>query len=289
MSERLLARLAAWLADGPVVLASVVATRGATPRKRGARMLVTAQASEASIGGGLAEARVLAAARELLAAAGSTRQLEIALDGGPDAAGICGGQMRIALRRWHGEADRLRAAALAAGLARGEPVVLAPGDSGADDPATVVPDPRLLIVGGGHCGRALSAAAAALDFDRWVFDPRRDCLAAVDWDGATLLDGDETALATALDTGRELYAVLLNRDFAADVRSLAVLAQRPPAWLGMMGSRRRIRAVLDALPTHRAALAHLRAPVGIDIGAQTPAEIAISILADLLQWQARRR
>jgi xanthine dehydrogenase accessory factor len=69
-----------------------------------------------------------------------------------------------------------------------------------------------------------------------------------------------------------------------------VLAQRPPAFLGMMGSRRRIHEVLAALtPAQRAALGHLRAPVGLDIGAETPAEIAVSILGELLQWRARPR
>ena len=288
MSERVLTRLAALLADGPVVLASVVATRGATPRKRGARMLVTAQASEFSVGGGLAEARVLAAARDLLAAGAGPRQLDIALDGGPDAAGVCGGRMRIALRRWAGADDLARAQALAARVGGGHEVRLAPADSGAEVAASIAPDPRLLIVGGGHCGLALFEAARALDFEPWVFDPRADCFADGRYAGARVLHGDYARLADALDTGRELLAVLLNRDFAADVATLEVLAQKPPAFLGMMGSRRRIRTVLDALPGQQDALAHLRAPIGLDLGAETPQEIAVSIVAELLQWRATR-
>ena len=77
--------------------------------------------------------------------------------------------------------------------------------------------------------------------------------------------------------------MLLNRDFAADIASLHELCRRPPAFLGMMGSRRRIREVLDALPEHADALARLQAPVGLDIAAETPQEIAVSILAQLVQ------
>ncbi|MCB1578842.1 MAG: XdhC family protein, partial [Xanthomonadales bacterium] len=66
MDERLFARLAGWLEQQAVVLASVVEARGATPRRPGSRMLVTAASSLGSIGGGLAEVRVLEAARRLL-------------------------------------------------------------------------------------------------------------------------------------------------------------------------------------------------------------------------------
>src|SRR5207253_6221112 len=73
VDERLFARLAARLADEPVVVASVVATQGAVPRHRGARMLITREDSEASVGGGMAEARVVAAARTLLDDAAAQR------------------------------------------------------------------------------------------------------------------------------------------------------------------------------------------------------------------------
>jgi xanthine dehydrogenase accessory factor len=97
------------------------------------------------------------------------------------------------------------------------------------------------------------------------------------------LSGPIDSLSSALDTRRELFAVLLNRDFQCDVAALRVLCHRPPRFIGMMGSARRIGEVRAALPEHAATLAGLRAPVGIDIGAQTPHEIAISILAELIQ------
>jgi xanthine dehydrogenase accessory factor len=71
------------------------------------------------------------------------------------------------------------------------------------------------------------------------------------------------------------------------VRTLRVLAERPPEFIGMMGSRRRIAEVLRELPAeHRERLTMLQAPVGVDIGAQTPHEIAVSILAQLIARRA---
>ena len=90
-----------------------------------------------------------------------------------------------------------------------------------------------------------------------------------------------------LATERALYLVLLNRDFGSDVASLRVIAGHRFAFLGMMGSRRRIAQVLGALTSEEAqSLAALQAPVGLPIGAQTPHEIAVSVLAHVLQARA---
>ncbi len=285
MNERLFVALAGWVERGPVVLASVLATRGATPRKTGARMLIMAATTDGSIGGGLAEARVIAAARELLDRGGQTAEVQIDLSGGVGAAGICGGHMRLALRRWEGAIDARRAQVIATTLSEGTAVALDANDVGsADGAATIAPDPRLLIVGGGHCGLALYQLATALDFDFWVFDPRPEYADPAQYPHARTLSGDGANLRAALATRRALYVVLLNRDYASDVAALRILAGSPFAFLGMMGSARRIRAVLSALDSSEAQqLAVLQAPVGLPIGAQTPQEIAVSVLAHLIQ------
>lgn len=284
MNERLFARLAQWLAGGPVVLASVLHTRGATPRKRGAHMLITPENTDFSIAGGLSEARVIAAARELLSREGRHSELQADLTGHADAIGVCGGHMRIALRRWCGAPDQARAADLAACLAAGRRIDLDADDLGsANASERVQPNPRLLIVGAGHCGRALYDLARHLDFDIWVFDPRPSCFGAGRFSDATCRGGDYAALADALATERVIHAVLLNAGFQADIETLRELARRPPAFVSMMGSRRRIGMVLAALPEQRTTLAHLNAPVGLDIGAQTPHEIAVSILAQVIR------
>lgn len=285
MDERLFAELARRLRDEAVVVASVVETLGATPRKRGARMLVCANTTAASIGGGLAEARTIAAARAVLAAPqGEAVALDIDLGGGAGAAGICGGRMRLELRRWAGATDLARAGEAAAQLAAGLRVELPPPDTA----LPLLPNPRLLIVGAGHCGAALCEAARLLDFDIAVFDTRADCVADDAFAGAQVYSGSYGELTHALDTPRDVYAVLLNRDFGADIASLRELCARPPAFLGMMGSGRRIRQVIEALPQHADALLRLQAPIGLDIAAETPQEIAISILAQLVQVRRGR-
>lgn len=282
--ERLFAQLAQWLQHTPVVLASVWQTQGASPRKRGARMLIAADRCEFSIGGGAAEARVITHARRMLADRTPHHELAIDLRGGADAAGVCGGRMQLSLRRWHGEADHQRVCEIAARLASGLKAELTPTDLGhPSERDLALPDDRLLIVGAGHCGLALRDLAQHLDFDLWLFAPRAQDVAANAPHDPSLHTGDFDALADALDTARRVHAVLLNRDYRADVASLRVLARRPPAFLSMMGSRRRIATVLAALPEHHPALAHLTAPVGLDIGAQTPHEIAVSILAQVIR------
>ena len=293
MDEALFGRLAARLADTDVVLASVLSTRGATPRKRGARMLIGPNWSEFSIGGGLAEARVLLAARALLERQDQAELQQIDLTGGSGSAGVCGGSMLLALRRWSTSGDgpnTARAAQIAAALSNGRSVELSGDDVGDASGAGVIhANARLLIVGGGHCGAALCELAKSLDFDLWLFDPRPEFAQALQFPGARALSGDFAQLRLALETSRDIYAVLLNRDFHSDVNTLRVLAGAPFAFLGMMGSRKRIAAVRAELSAEDAqSLAVLQAPVGMEIGAQTPHEIAISVLAHLIQTRALR-
>lgn len=145
------------------------------------------------------------------------------------------------------------------------------------------PNTRLLIVGAGHCGLALYDLAQSLDFDLWVHDERPECFQGASFAGARRLCGPAALLEQAVQTQRDVFAVLLNRDFVADVAALDVLCRAPLRFVGMMGSNKRIAEVVRALPQHRQALSALHAPIGIEIDAQTPHEIAVSILAELVR------
>ena len=340
MSEALLARLLDGWSDGPWVLATVLTSRGATPRKAGAMMCVGKAECFGSVGGGEAEARVQRQARAMLSEHIDAADMVIDLGGGPGAAGICGGQMRIGLRKLGSAADRRWVQAAVEQLQAGRAVRFSVDELGAGkrerslrhrslQQATQVnasapsateietisvdlqPNPRLLIVGGGHCGVALYQLAQLLDFDIWLFDERPDQLSTMSLNAAHCLQGDFDQLALALDTPRPVYAVLLTRNFQCDIAALRVLARKPPAWTGMMGSRKRVREVVDGLPelirpvAQRASQASkttrsvdleskailtpfllagrpLMAPVGIEIGAESPAEIALAVLAQVL-------
>ncbi len=289
MDERLFSSLARLLANESVVLASVATTQGATPRKRGSRMLITSDATEGSVGGGLAEARVIARAREMHAAKTDSATLAIDLDGGTDAAGVCGGCMQIALRRWKDLTDRELAERIAEDLSEGRGVPLSAEILGGDvEPQSAIPNVRLLIVGAGHCGAALSELARPLDFDIHVLDSRDEFLKTASFAHATVHCGDIGLLAQIIDCEREVQAVLLNRNFDADVATLRVLCQKPLHFLGMLGSQRRIAEVRKALPDLEGSLRDLVAPIGLEIGAETPHEIAISILAQLIEYRRRR-
>jgi len=285
MNERLYARLVSWLGDDPVVVASVIDSRGATPRKAGSKMLISAHSTAFSIGGGLAEARVIAAARALLASGDPVAMpLTIDLGGGSDAVGICGGSMQLALRRWAGSDDRARAQQIANALHSGHRVGLSAAELGSSDAgATLAPDDRLLIIGAGHCALALYTLALTLDFDLWAFAETADGFAGNGFAKATQLHGDYQQLNRAFATDRPVYVVLLNRAFPQDVAALAALSQQQPRFIGMMGSPRRIHEVQQTLRRQGLPVPLLHAPIGIELGAETPEEIAVSILAQLIQ------
>lgn len=291
MDEWLFAHLAAALEqDRAVVVASVLASRGSTPRERAARMLIEADSIRASVGGGAMEARVLEAARQLLADGGEHKVLSIQLDGAAGSAGVCGGGMTLALRRWQGAHMAHRARAIADALAAGRGEVLSADELGAAEaaPQTLQPRARLLIVGAGHCGHALAQLAVHLDFEVVVADSRPECFVPGRFDPAQCIDADAPSLQAAADTRRALYVVLLNRDYPTDVDSLDALAGVNSVFMGMMGSARRILQVKQALPHHAAWLDRVVAPVGLDIGEQTPHEIAVSILAQLVARRSER-
>lgn len=296
MNADFFASLGRALAGGePVCLATVAQTRGAVPRHRGAMLWcqlgTTNLLMQGSVGGGLLEATVLARARQLLTADLDADALMIDLSGKPESAGICGGQVHVRLKRWQGPVALARAQTLAAALATGQTVQLAPAEFGDHEQAPTLliePEPMLLICGAGHCGQALALQAQLLGFRLAVHDSRPDMLSHPAYASATILHGDASVLRD-VSTQRPLYAVLLNRDWASDLACLGVLAEMPPDYVGMMGSRRRVAAVRSALPDLDRRLPALDAPLGLELGAETPEEIAISILARLIQHRRLNR
>ncbi len=146
--------------------------------------------------------------------------------------------------------------------------------------------PVFLVVGAGHIGRSLAKLADLLDFHVAVLDDREDYA-----DPELLPEADQVIcedFETALDAfpiDANTTVVLVTRGHKQDELSLRRCLDRGAGYLGMIGSKRRTTAVLEHLtdegfdPTE---LAKVRTPIGLDIGAETPEEIAVSIMAEVI-------
>lgn len=145
---------------------------------------------------------------------------------------------------------------------------------------------RLIIVGAGHIGQAVAALAAQADFDVWVVDDRQQYASRARFPAAQrLLVGPiEEALST-LAINRETYALIVTRGHGHDQEALYHLAATAAAYVGLIGSRRKIRLIFESLREAGVSeidLKRVAAPVGLEIGSQSVAEIAISIVAELI-------
>jgi xanthine dehydrogenase accessory factor len=245
--------LADWVEQGrPFVAATVIATRGSAPRDPGAKMLVPASgAPVGTVGGGVAERRALDAARELLDRGGAPCVLSIDLS----EESACGGAMEIFLE---------------------------PYRSGK----------RIAIVGAGHVGRATARCLAGLGWDVTVLDPRREHLDDPDFDACRRVAVEFLDAPDRIPFDEELFVLVMTPDHRFDEEIAARCLERPWRWLGVIGSARkatqfRRRLLERGLPESR--VARLRCPVGLEIGSDTPEEIAVSIAAELIRETSAKR
>jgi xanthine dehydrogenase accessory factor len=153
-----------------------------------------------------------------------------------------------------------------------------------------LPRIRLLIVGGGHVGQAVADLAAATDFDVWVMDDREFYASAVRFPTAKRrIVGDIgeqlRTLVSAGEIGPSTYAIIVTRGHNHDEEALFHLAPTDAGFVGMIGSKRKIRLIFEDLIAKNipeALLQRVEAPLGIDIGSKTVPEIAVSIVASLI-------
>jgi len=245
------------------VLATVTGARGFTPRKAGAHMLV-AESGETcgTIGGGAIEHDVLIAARALL-----DRPVP---DPGPEpAAGTATmpGTSVLIERHLTQELGMCCGGAMSVFL------------------EVIQPAPALLVFGAGYIAKPLAAIAAGCGFDVTVIDGRPDWANPERFPTARLrLESPEDAARALSATGGE-FAVVVTHDHALDQRLVQVLLARPLRFVGMIGSlakQRKFALRLRARGFSDAQIARLRTPLGVSIGAQTPEEIAVSVVAELI-------
>jgi xanthine dehydrogenase accessory factor len=150
----------------------------------------------------------------------------------------------------------------------------------------IAPEEQLLILGGGHVGQALANLAPALGFKVTVVDDRPEFLAPGRFPAgvATLQAGFQEAIA-GFPCAPATYAVVVTRGHLLDLECARALLLRPFRYAGLMGSARKIRFLVDQVRQDGldpARIDNLWAPIGLDIGAETPAELAIAILGELV-------
>jgi xanthine dehydrogenase accessory factor len=232
-------------------LATIVEVRGSIPSYETAKLLVRADGSMAgTIGGGCVEAEVYSAAREVIRS-GQPQRLHFTLN--QDAAGdnglICGGQLEVFIE-------------------------------------AVRPQPRAFIFGAGHISKSLSAVATLAGFDTAVIDDRDSFANRERFPEAGEIFADEyEEIFPKLAVNAGSYIVIVTRGHRDDLRVLRWALATPARYIAMIGSRRKVISLVkelekDGHPVERPE--RLFAPMGLDIGAVTPEEIAVSVVAEMI-------
>lgn len=235
---------------GRAALATVVGRNGSAPQTLGARMLLHENGQiVGTVGGGAIEAEVLTGCRRTLRD-GKPRRVDAQLV--RDLAMCCGGGMEVFVE-------------------------------------LVQPQVRLMVVGAGHVAQAIVPIARAAGFDVRVCDDREDLLAHPAFVGAVTESRDVDEIAGWLDPGYDDYWVITTRDHARDEQALRALLRCPHRYIGMIGSRRKVHAVVQRIVRREHELgrelpdfSRVRAPMGLGLGGRSPGEIAVSVVAELL-------
>jgi xanthine dehydrogenase accessory factor len=146
---------------------------------------------------------------------------------------------------------------------------------------------NLLVVGGGHVGKALSVIGSMCGFAVTVVDDRPEYANEERFPEAQqVIRGRFEEVLAEYPVDENTYVVCVTRGHRHDETSLRQVVGKPAAYIGMIGSRRRVRAVLQHLVEEGAdpeAVARVHTPIGLDIGAETPEEIAVAIMAEIIQ------
>jgi xanthine dehydrogenase accessory factor len=304
-----------WHRDGRgAALATVVETWGSAPRPVGSQLAVSGAGDiMGSVSGGCVEGAVVAEAIEALAD-GRDRLLTFGVsDDDAFAVGLaCGGTIRVLVEPVGGalpealladlvaarSARRAVAYRVTPGGARALLGAEAPGvaermradRSGmeADGSFTAVHNPplRMVVVGAVHIAQALLPMARACGYDPVLIDPRGSFGAAHRFPGERILDDWPDAAMAALAPDARTAVVTLTHDPKLDDPALRAALASPAFYIGCLGSTRTHARRLERLRAEgvgEAALARLHAPVGLDIGARSPGEIAVSIMAQVTQ------
>lgn len=231
-------------------LCTIIETSGSTPRHEGSKMLVYSDGRfVGTVGGGEVESRVKTEALKSIRAGRPmkvTYKMVNPKEGDP---GVCGGQLEVFI----------------------EPIL---------------PKPRLVVVGGGHVGKAVVHLAKWLGFYVIVSDDRDEfCHQEANPEADEFICCSMADIPNHLTINPYTYLVLTTRGSNIDIEGLPELLKTDFAYLGVIGSKRRwavTRKTLLSAGVSEAALGRVRSPLGLELAAETPEEIAVSILAEII-------
>jgi xanthine dehydrogenase accessory factor len=232
-------------------LVTVVATEGSTPQKAGAKMLVYPDGRiVGTIGGGCVEAEMTWRARQAIESRRpAMASYELTADQAGEDGLVCGGRMQVFIEPVEGT-------------------------------------PTLCLFGAGHVAQPLARMAKGAGFRVEVVDDRVKFASRERFPEADLvLVEDFTEAAARLTLGRNTFAVVVTRGHKGDREALQAVVGRGLRYVGLLGSRPKLVHLVAALEEQgvaREALAEIRCPLGIEIGAVSPEEIAVSILAEMI-------
>ena len=239
------------------VLATIISSRGSAPREAGAKMLIKKDGSFiGSVGGGGVEHQIQKKAIEVMNS-GESQIVHFDLSGrGREAAMICGGQMDVFL----------------------EPILS---------------QETLYLFGAGHISQSTAAMAKMLGFRVVVIDPRPEYNNIDRFPDADSLIAEEYDSAfSKLNVDDDSYIIIYTPGHVLDEQCLEFAVSTKARYIGMIGSKKKVIDVRERLsqkgvPPQQ--LDRVHAPIGIGIGAETPEEIAISILAEIIKVKRTRR
>jgi xanthine dehydrogenase accessory factor len=241
----------------PCAICTVIRVSGSVPRHEGSKMLVGANGEllAGTIGGGEMESRALQLARDAIHD-GKPRNVSYQLtDPASGDPGVCGGTVEVFI----------------------EPLLM---------------QPTLLVIGAGHVGRALVHLAKWSGFRVVLADDRAELVTpALAPNADVYLAGALHEQLSKIELTPQTYVALVTRGYPIDVNLLPMLLQSPTAYIGVIGSKRRWLTAKQALIERglsESDLARVHAPIGIELNAETPEEIAVSIMAEIISIRRSR-
>ena len=240
----------------PAALATVIRARGSVPRHATSKMLVLSDGNTVgTVGGGELESRTIEAAKEAIQS-GQPRLENYSLAGptSEGAVGVCGGEVEVFI----------------------EPIL---------------PPPTVFVLGCGHVGVAVAHLAKWLGFRVVVSDDREELCTPEHIPSADLyLPGDAAGVLSHAPIDSQTYFVAVTRGYPYDVAAVPIVLETDAPYIGVIGSRRRWAIAvkeLEAIGMKQEALNRIYAPIGLLLGEETPEEIAVSIMSQIILLRNR--